>query len=575
MALPEEIFNWIARYDAMPKRHSIGFLGSTHNDGREALLDELSRRYDDTLFQATEIPSEETPVPQGRLSRDAYYRRLQQCRVVLSLPGAGLDCFRFWEHAACNAVHISPRVPLFIPHDFNNPHEIIRFNEPDDLWRHIDAALSDQKAAPELVRQGRRKLLRHHLTHHRAAYFLDAVAKAFNRHRPRKTPVRVDRHLNMVFPKKAQGHPKAKPVSGDLSAPSILHLGLVKGENYGWGVCSRYLMEELQKLRPVRIIKDPEDVSHSAKLPGPLFQALTNVNFEPLFLKTRGNRNYGYTFFENELTRQSVENAKQYDLVLAGSGWCRDRMLEAGIANCDVLIQGIDPQRFYPITEETPRDRFVIFSGGKFELRKGQDILLRAVKILQDKYADIHLVNCWYNLWPESLGQMRCSPYIAFSPEEGESWQVTMRRTYTANGLDAQRITTLDLVPHELLRALYAQTDIAVFPNRCEGGTNLVLMEYMACAKPVIATATSGHNDVVTDENALLLRQLKDIDIVDDHGGRIGRWQDPSLDELVAQIEYAYHHREALRPKARQAGKDLQRFTWRQCAQRLVEIIEG
>ena len=359
-----------------------------------------------------------------------------------------------------------------------------------------------------------------------------------------------------------------------MERASEIYLGLVKGENYGWGVCSRYLIEELPKLRPVKVISDQDSTSNNSNLPGPVFQALTNVTFEPLFENARGIQNFGYTFFENELTGQSLDNAKQYDLVLAGSNWCKDRMLEAGITNCDVLVQGIDPKRFYPITDDTSHDRFVIFSGGKFELRKGQDILLRAVKILQDRYPDIHLVNCWYNFWPESLQQMSHSPYITFIPRKDESWQATMHRTYTANGLNPDRITTLDLVPHAQLRKLYAQTDVAVFPNRCEGGTNLVLMEYMACAKPVIATATSGHNDIVTGNNALLLRQLKDINILDSDGGLIGRWQDPSLDELVAQIEYAYHHRVGIRSKARQAGNDLKRFTWQHCAERLIEILD-
>ncbi len=180
MALPEEIFHWISRYDATPKCYSIGFLGSTNGDGRKALLDRFSKRYDNTLFQATEIPSDKTPTPQGRASRDAYYRQLQKCQVVLSLPGAGLDTFRFWEHAACNAVHVSPLMPLFIPDDFQNLREILRFERLDDLWRHIDRVLKDCQTVPELVQEGRLKLMRHHLTTHRAGYFLNAITKAYD-----------------------------------------------------------------------------------------------------------------------------------------------------------------------------------------------------------------------------------------------------------------------------------------------------------------------------------------------------------------------------------------------------------
>ena len=67
-----------------------------------------------------------------------------------------------------------------------------------------------------------------------------------------------------------------------------------------------------------------------------------------------------------------------------------------------------------------------------------------------------------------------------------------MQSVYEINGLDAKRIKTYELVPSYQLRGIYGCTDIGIFPNRCEGGTNLVMMEYMACGKPVIA-AIAGY----------------------------------------------------------------------------------
>ena len=263
-----------------------------------------------------------------------------------------------------------------------------------------------------------------------------------------------------------------------------LHLGLVAGNGYGWGVCSRYLIRELSRLTDCRVLSDADGSASNGELEGSLFQALTGVDFFPMFPKARARRNYGYTFFENELTRHSLENAKTYDLVLAGSSWCRDRMLERGIANCDVLIQGIDPQLFHPAGEEPDEDRFILFSGGKFELRKGQDLVLRGLQgaagqipghlagqLLVQPLAGVHAPD----------GELQ---HIRFEAHEG-SWQEVMRRTYELNGLDTSRIVTCDLMAPELLPELYRRTHLGVFPNRCEGGTNLVLMEYMACGRPV------------------------------------------------------------------------------------------
>jgi glycosyltransferase involved in cell wall biosynthesis len=563
MALPEEIFNWIAAYDSLPKRYSIGFLGSAGDDGRKEFIARLAALYPDGLFSASVVPSGQTPFPQGRYGRDAYYRKLQTCRVVLSLPGAGCDTFRFWENAGCNAVHMARRVPIYIPDDFCDGETILRFSDIEDMRPRIDAALNANEVSRELIASGRYHLFRFHLTTSRARYFLDRI---------------VERRSG------GAGHGRcrktlARNFDSECSAPvrteaSPLYLGLVEGNNYGWGVCSRYLIRELSRLTDCRVLSATDGSATNGGLEGCLFQALTGADFFPLFPKARGRRNYGYTFFENELTRHSIENAKTYDLVLVGSSWCRDRLIERGIENCEVLIQGIDPQLYQPRDEEPDAERFIIFSGGKFELRKGQDLVLRAFKVLQDKYPDIWLVNCWYNLWPESLRLMKHSQHIRFEPQDGP-WQALMQHTYALNGLDASRIVTCDLMSSELLPELYHRSHIGVFPNRCEGGTNLVLMEYMACGKPVIATNGSGHRDILTKANALLLNDLSEYRVVGADNTLIARWQEPSLDELIARLEWAYQHRKAIRTLGRRAGEDLKGYTWEASARRLLNIIDS
>jgi glycosyltransferase involved in cell wall biosynthesis len=353
-----------------------------------------------------------------------------------------------------------------------------------------------------------------------------------------------------------------------------LFLGLSAGKNFGWGICSQYLIQELSALTDVHVLSEADGSAANGRLPGKLFVGLTNEDFYPLFEQARGRENYGYTFFENELSATSVTNAKRYDTVLAGSSWCRDRMLEQGIANCAVLLQGIDPTKFYPVETQKTTDSFVIFSGGKFELRKGQDLVLRALKIVQDKYSDIVLVNCWYNMWPQSVRLMNASPHIRMGQVDTGNWIHFMQEIYTLNGLNANRIKTLDIVPNYILRQIYAQTDIGLFPNRCEGGTNLVLMEYMACGKPVIVANNSGHRDVVGAENAILLEHMAPFNLNDNRRRCVvARWEEPSLDEIVAKIEYAYHHRDEIRGIGRRAGERMKSFTWRQSAQSLMSSL--
>jgi hypothetical protein len=170
MALPEEILQWIMTDDHLPKEYSIGFLGSTNDGRRRKIVEEIERFYPNTLFQTTNVPSAADSCPQGRLSRRKYYRQLQKCRIVLSLSWAGYDTFRFWENAACNAVHLAFRFPLYIPNDFTDNQNILRFDHPDELRRKIDPILDNFDKAREMIRNGRRHLVTYHLTTGRAEY---------------------------------------------------------------------------------------------------------------------------------------------------------------------------------------------------------------------------------------------------------------------------------------------------------------------------------------------------------------------------------------------------------------------
>jgi glycosyltransferase involved in cell wall biosynthesis len=349
-------------------------------------------------------------------------------------------------------------------------------------------------------------------------------------------------------------------------------LGLPTGNNFGWGICSRYLRQELAKKTPIFDL-EYENWHHNnlKRLPGPYFFALQNIQLTTPY-SASGTFNCGYTFFEYELTPESEENAKNYDLVLAGSSWCVERLKERNINNTGLLIQGIDPERFYPVTQPKTADTFVLFSGGKFELRKGQDLVLKAFRILHKKYPDMHLVNIWHNMWPESMKTMQRSSHIKYEEING-CWVERMTHLYRLNDVDPERITTYEIYDNKALRSLYQSTDLGVFPNRCEGGTNLVLMEYMACGKPVVVSNATGHTDIVSEENALLLNEHKEMEIQDNGGSIIARWADPSLDELVGQIEYAYHHRDQLRAIGGRAGNDLKHFTWEASACQLLKAL--
>ena len=80
MAMPTEVMDWIDQYRDQPKTHSVGFLGSISDPARAKMLGELVRLFPDARLQCWEKDAQW----QGR---DNYYRTLQGCRTVLTLPG--------------------------------------------------------------------------------------------------------------------------------------------------------------------------------------------------------------------------------------------------------------------------------------------------------------------------------------------------------------------------------------------------------------------------------------------------------------------------------------------------------
>lgn len=379
---------------------------------------------------------------------------------------------------------------------------------------------------------------------------------------------------------------------------------LPTGSFHGWGVCGKYIVKELSRLDEIRLLteglefqniqdeldyrllrsvlvneEDAAAIRNGAvtNLPWPLLQNIVDKTLRPAIPGLRGTRTVGYTFFEDNILAPSfIETGKRcYDLLVAGSSWCEDVLRRHGLTNVSTIIQGVDPTIFNATHAEKEylQDRFVIFSGGKFELRKGQDLVLKTFKVLHDRYPDVMLITSWYNHWAASMQTMCASPHIRFTPESGD-YQSLMRKTLVDNGINPDRVITLPPYPNIMMTRIYRNTDIGLFPNRCEGGTNLVLMEYMACGKPVVASYNSGHKDVLSTGNSLMLTQMRSLSI-SANGQAVAVWEEPNPDEIVANLDWAYHHREEVRSIGARAAHDMGELTWGRTARMFLSALSG
>lgn len=379
----------------------------------------------------------------------------------------------------------------------------------------------------------------------------------------------------------------------------MLNLVFPVGSHHGWGVCGRHLYLELSRLTPTALISDPVDPKEQTSelegarlaaalvdktrlaadgrtLAGVVVQPIDNQTFGPWEPAIRGQKNVGYAFYEEtELTPEQAARARDsFDLVLAGSTWCQEILRRGGLSGARTLVQGVNRRWFNSIDNQKKSltDRFVVFSGGKFELRKGQDLVIKAFAVLASRHADAILAASWFNPWPQSMATMAASPHLAFAMQG--DYLATVRAAMAAAGLDHRRALILPPRPHPLMAEIYKESDLGVFPNRCEGGTNLVMMEYLACGKPAIVSPATGHADIVRPDNAILLSRLGRLPLTRD-GRTVAVWDEPDLDELVEKLEWAYQHRDELKAIGEAAGRHLERFTWEAAARRLMSMVRG
>jgi glycosyltransferase involved in cell wall biosynthesis len=246
----------------------------------------------------------------------------------------------------------------------------------------------------------------------------------------------------------------------------------------------------------------------------------------------------GVIFFEsNPVSQENIEKLKKLHAVVTGSSWNSEKLTEAGVPNY-FQIQGVDTDLFRPQDKRIYTDRFVVFSGGKLEYRKGQDIVLAAFKIFSNKYPDALLINCWRSPWEAPVAHSinfsgLCKEFYP-SKDMGQSINDWIRR----NGIKDENFLSLDLIPNILMPEILREVDLAVFPNRCEGGTNLVAMEALSSGVPCAISKNTGHLDLIQGNNCFPLAIQGSVNKVD--GLETCEWGESSVDELVAVMEGAY-----------------------------------
>lgn len=287
-----------------------------------------------------------------------------------------------------------------------------------------------------------------------------------------------------------------------------------------------------------------------------------------------GEINAGVIFFEyTEISDEGRQRLSRLNGTVAGSTWNADVLKSWGVRNVETVFQGVDTDLFLPKPKTDEYEgRFAVFSGGKLDFRKGQDIVLAAFKRFAESHPDAVLVTAWQNLWPLTALPMKFSPHTTTLPDIRPDGSMNLQKWAAEHGVPPEKFVDLGMQPNAAMPDILKNMDLAIFPNRCEGGTNLVAMEAMACGVPCVLSENTGHMDLTADDRAFVLHAQRKVNakMLATDG-----WGESDVDELVACMESAYNNRQNAGDRGDAGAKFMETWSWPNQIGKLLNSLDN
>ena len=262
----------------------------------------------------------------------------------------------------------------------------------------------------------------------------------------------------------------------------------------------------------------------------------------------------GFPIFELD-TFNSVElhHLRNVDELFVCSNWAKNIIKNNDIdIPTKVVPLGVDASIFKPV-QPAEREKTIFFNCGKWEIRKGHDILIKAFKQAFDENDNVEL-------W------MMCqNPFN--SPQEEIQWQ------------SLYHDPKIKIIPRvetqEQVYNIMTKIDCGVFPSRGEGW-NLEALELMACGKHVIATDYSAHTEFCTKDNADLVTITEKELAFDNkwfHGqGGWAKISEPQVEQLASYMK-EFHLKQKRHTINQNGVETALKFSWDNTARKIIEHV--
>ena len=266
-----------------------------------------------------------------------------------------------------------------------------------------------------------------------------------------------------------------------------------------------------------------------------------------------GSPKIAFTVFElEELSDTEVHNLSYPDKVLVPTQWAADICDRHGI-KASVVPLGYDESIFLPTAPE-PSTHTIFGNFGKWEIRKGHDVLIKAFNAAFEKDDEVTLV------------MMPTNGFLNW--EQTRAWE----RMY----LESKLGDKIQIVPrvntHHDVAKIMSQITCAVFPARAEGW-NMEALEIMGCCKEIIITNCTGHTGFI-NESCRMVEMKEEFEPAYDgvFFNGTSRWRkftQSSFEQLVEHMRTVHKNRSSLRLNeavVAQASK----FTWKE----VTDVLE-
>jgi glycosyltransferase involved in cell wall biosynthesis len=249
------------------------------------------------------------------------------------------------------------------------------------------------------------------------------------------------------------------------------------------------------------------------------------------------------------------------DKIFVCSDWAKGVILNninISENNVHVVPLGVDIELFKPSLSSV-KDRTVFFNCGKWEIRKGHDVLVELFNKAFDTTDDVELI-------------LMCdNPFL--SPQEAQEWESLYKYSKLGDKITIIHRQDTQQEVYNIMRNCHC----GVFPSRAEGW-NLELLEMLACGKHVITTEYAAHTQFCNQENAYLT-PITQYEPAQDgkwfHGQ--GNWAKLGQDQknkLIQDMRHIHSLRKENNLFLNENGVNTAKnFTWSNSAKKILEYI--